>query len=1114
MNTDSAGQNSVVTILPYSFRFSILSSMPDRALSAVLLSVFVLGCVASPPAAPPTKVVPVAMVAAPLLQPGIPMQRNLKDGGGDEVSLTLAKDRYARILFETSGQDLLVSLLGLQGQVVFRSAGSDGRLTLITDAAGTYRVLVSESSPSKVPLSYRIVLQEPRPVQQGDAQRISAESELGEAKLLETKGKYPEAIEKAQAALDLFGTIQDADGRFEALYELGVLHDRANQQSKEPALGWYRQALQVAEEAGNSRGTAKAHTAIGLALFSLREEEACAHLRVALPVLRESGDSAALAEVLFRLGIHAYNQGRLDEAKALYRQTLDLVDPDQNSALNLDALNALGTLYLARGENKEAADLYRDTLDRSAEEGNPRVEALALTGLGVYDRRRGDPQNALAKFLKARDITAKNRLAADEGRVLLHLGAVYMDLGETAKAMSEYREAIQAFQKAEDNRWIANSLLSLGNAHLREHRASEALEQYQRALKIVDAKADRTRGTALHAIAMAQLELGRTQDAVASLDKALKLLKITDKLGTALTYQDLGKVCQAQGDLAQAEVSLRVALDLAVKVEASLPQASIRFDLARLKRRQGDLRESLAQIKSAVDILEQVRSNVIEDQLRTSFFASRRTYYDFYVDLLMELEHREPGQGFAREALSASERGRARSFLDLLTAGRLQLTRGISSDLRRQETEVQARLSQIQESLVNERSQKERAPYLEALEENRKKAEEDRQEVERRIHDESPVYYQVRYPTLLRQEDVQNLLDTDSALLEYYLGDEKSYLFVVTKQGGLRVHSLKLSKEEIAAQVAVISKTFQSPDDLSYGYRRAANSLYRALVAPAEADLAGKRLLIAPDGALNYLPFETLLTGLGEEPVSRLPYLLKKYSMSYVQSASVLHLLSLQQAKVGPRKRFLAFAPSYESSPTPQQASVAVRGGAFQGSPLALKGVSEEVNAIASKFSPDLVKLYLGPDASRENAIGTPLASDSIHFASHGLLDEEHPEKSGLVLARGEVLQVSDIFNLDLSADMVVLSACDTAGKEVTGEGLMGLTRAFLYAGSPSVVVTLWKVSDSKSPELMLRFYENLERSGDRAESLRQAKIGMVRSGGLFAHPYYWAPFILVGKPR
>ena len=208
--------------------------------------------------------------------------------------------------------------------------------------------------------------------------------------------------------------------------------------------------------------------------------------------------------------------------------------------------------------------------------------------------------------------------------------------------------------------------------------------------------------------------------------------------------------------------------------------------------------------------------------------------------------------------------------------------------------------------------------------------------------------------------------------------------------------------------------------------------------------------------------------------------------------------------------RFLAFAPDYGPTAAREQA----RGAIPETAQLPdLRGARQEVQEIARRYHPGEFKVYLGPEASKENFEKNPLISDRIHFAGHGLPDEEHPENSALVLSDGP-LRVSDIFNLELKADLVVLSACKTAGKQVTGEGLVGLTRAFLYAGSPSVVVTLWQVVDSPTSDLMTGFYENLDRIHDKGEALRQAKIGMIQRKGRLALPYYWAPFILVGKPQ
>jgi CHAT domain-containing protein/Tfp pilus assembly protein PilF len=1108
MEEELAGRKSVVTILPAQAHRSALPPLMSGRVLRLLWSLAVVllsGCVPKPP---PVPLSPAARVEAPTLKLGVAVERSLPQGGRDEIALDLKAGFYARVSFEARGhEDLAVQLLDPQGQATSRTAGSDGQLSLITAAAGTYRIVFAQQAPQAKGSSYRITLLEARPVQPGDEERLAAGQALSEAKLLECEKRYPEALEKAHLSLDHWSKVQDPGGRFEVLYEIGLLHDLSNDKDKSLALIWYKQALGAAKDAGDRYGGAKAQTAMGIALLNGSPEEASKDLEAVVPVLRELNDSHVLAEVLFRLGFHDYTQGRYDEAQNNYQQALGYAETD-NPQLVPYILNGLGTLLMSRGETREALEQYRRAQDLATQEDNDRERATALAGLGAIDRRQGRPQEALRKLSAALEINRNLSLQVEEGKTLALLGGVYLDLGEGAKAREGFRDAIKVFRVDRNYPWVATTLGLLGNANLSIDRTQDALDTYREMLKVAEeAKVTRQQGAALHGIGAAQRRMGRLGEAVQILEQALFYRQGKDRLGEALTRQELGKAYQAQGDLGRAESSLREALRIADAVGAFLPRAAIHYDLTLLERQKGNLEEAVAEIDRAVKILETVRSDLSEDRLRTSFFASRRSYYDLYVDLLMELDRRHPGQGYADRALGASEQARARGLLDLLE--HLELTRGISPQLRQAEAEAAARLSQIQSALVQESLEKARPTVLADLKLRLQGAETEQQDVEQRVKTESPsLYVQVRYPTLLKSGEIRNLLDPGSALLEYSLGDEASYLFVVTRERGLKAYRLGLSKSEIAAESGKVRQAIESPDELKYAYRSAAYRLYQTLVAPAEADLAGKRLLIAADGPLSHLPFDALLTGKAQDDLAGL-YLIQRYTISYIPSASVLS--SLQQATGGRKTspRFLAFAPSYGGALGPE----AARGGSTPSVPLpALEGAEAEVRAIADRY-PGKAKLYLGTDASLENVRKSPLVSEFVHFACHGSLDEEHPESSELTLEDGR-LTVSDIFNLDLNTGLVVLSACETAGKEVNGEGLVGLTRAFLYAGSPSVVVTLWRVSDRKTSDLMIRFYTNLDQSGDKAEALRQAKLGLIGKRGIASHPYYWAPFILVGKPR
>jgi CHAT domain-containing protein len=274
-----------------------------------------------------------------------------------------------------------------------------------------------------------------------------------------------------------------------------------------------------------------------------------------------------------------------------------------------------------------------------------------------------------------------------------------------------------------------------------------------------------------------------------------------------------------------------------------------------------------------------------------------------------------------------------------------------------------------------------------------------------------------------------------------------------------------------------------------------ASRLYTTLLKPIKNSLEeSQEIVVVPDGSLYYVPFEALMAPGADT------YLMERFPIRYAASAT-----SFVQAEMAPAapasKTLLAFGdPDY--------------GGRQSG--LALPYTRDEVLGIAALFPKDQRSVYLGKAASEQSIHAEALESYRyIHFAAHGLVDEAHPGRSGLALTAGEgddgVLRVNSITGLRINAEVVTLSACSTGlGELASGEGMLGLVRAFLYAGARSVNVSLWKVSDTATPVLMQGFYRNLDRSIPPAEALRRAKIGMIRQdNALWRHPHFWAPFVL-----
>jgi CHAT domain-containing protein/tetratricopeptide (TPR) repeat protein len=1094
-----------------------------------LIAALLLGCASTLPVAPLAETAPAAESARGListgLKVGIAAERQLPSGGQDEIPVDLKAARFVRFSIVPAELNLVLSLLGPNGETVAKVEGSD-RLTALTAATGRHRLGVT-SRAGEASSRYKVLLEEVRPIRPEDGTQITAEAALSAAFRSRSAGDYEKAIAQAQEALCRWRG--DRSGEFRAFYEMGSLYFAMLR--KEEAAQWYGEALQTALATGDRTGAARASNALGTVLIDPHAVEARGYFELALSLSKEMDDVAQQAKILYALGVLSANLGKSEEALASYRHALSFVDPMGSLSLKAEIWNGMGALYSARGESKEALECYQRALEIAKEAKTRGAEAAILTGLGQLYRRRGEPQKALATLQDALDINRQIKDRSSECRVRNHLGPVYMDLGQPDKALGEYERALEVLRSGDGNeRWVANTLLNIGQVDLSTNRLHEALDRFEEALKASRQAGGARDAVAMHYIGVAQLKLHQTQEAIQSLESALALRRqAEDRPGEASTLLELGKAYKTQGDPDRAAPLMREALQLANEVGASFTQAASHFELARLERERGDLAEALIQIKRAIDILESVRSDLSDDRLRSSFFSSKRSYYDFYVDLLMQLDRGSPGQGYAEKAFAASEMGRARSLLDLLAEGRLDLTRGIDPILKQKESEVMARLSQIQRQLMDELSKSGKKPNLGALRARLDEVEDERQKLELKIRTEHPLYATVRYPSSLQLQEIQQRLDGDSALLEYSLGEEATYLFVVTRES-FRVHPLPLS-HEIAELVRTVRTELGKPGLTTFSYIRAAQRLHDILIAPARPDFAGKhRLLIAPDGALHFLSFEAMLTGKPRGGGS-LPYLLREFSISYIPSASVLSSLSLPRNSLAagkePPKQFLAFAdPDYGSDPAEVQATTAnmeiERGPAESGPLPRLEGTEREVSLIASRYPAAEVQIYRRREANEENVKNNELVTTArrIHFATHGVIDEERPEFSGLALTRTDnpdddgFLRVYEIFNLNLNADLVVLSGCETGlGEEVTGEGLVGLTRAFLYAGTPSVVVSLWRVADAAAPDLMVQFYENLERSSDKAEALRQAKLAMVQKGGKYARPYYWAPFVLVGAP-
>lgn len=1055
------------------------------------------------------------------------MERVLGGGERHEHRLAVEAGWYVRLEIEQVGVDVAASLLGPDGAVLFSTDDPDGLkdkeiLAVIAPAAGELVLAVAPRDPQTSPGAYRVSLTARRPAGPGDSERAAAQKAVAEA-LLRLRTRDPqgkrEAIPLLEEAARLWGVTGELAAQVEALRDIGAtLISLSDLPAGREAL---ERALSISLQSEDLKLQATCHNNLAYAYQRLGErEQTLDHYQRALDLWRKVGDAQAQGVVLYSVGIFHRDRGDFDLALQYLSQALPLRHDVGDIMGELYTLLALANVQLGRGEMEQALGRLDEALQLSRSVGTQGVGPV-LAVEAQFHRHRGELGEALASLSDVRDLYQRTGNTAYEARSLHQLGALYLDLGDLKGAQDSFEKGLVLVSGlSSDESRIRNSL---GWTQYLLGDKDAALQSFERALTLSREKnLPSGIAQALDYTGLVYLDIGRAGEGLQLLRESLALRRQNgDRWGEAKSLLALGRAQQALGELNQAGISFQQAFELGRQVGDTDLVAACLYRWAVLDRQRGDLQEALGRVEEALRIIESVRSRVSSEKLRVTFLASKRAWYELYIDLQMQLEEREPGRGHAIQALEASERARSRGLLDLIAEGRINVQEGIDPELKRRETDLGARLSWIQErigEMLAQDPEREPTDLRARLDEVGREMEQLEDEIRRRHHR----YAEVRYPTPLRLEQIQDLLDEQTALLEYFVGQEGSFLFVVTRDG-LSAHRLP-AEDVLRKKVQDLRTALLRAGMLTRGrFQIASRDIYNILLAPVAARLEGASdLLISPDGPLTVVPFEVLLSDpSGGASYRDLPYLLRKHSISYVPSASVL--AGLREPRLEPEagtalhKTLIAFGdPIY-----PAQVAVSpLRAAVSPAAAPRLPGTGDEIEAIARLYPATEVARYVGGDATEENVKANPLlhTAQRIHFATHGLVDEVRPHLSGLMLTRlpdsreDGLLQVHEIFNLRLNAELVTLSACETGlGEQVTGEGMVGLTRAFLYAGARSLLVSLWPVSDRSTPELMTAFYLHLGDTRTKAEALRQAKLERIAKG---EEPYRWAPFILAGESR
>jgi CHAT domain-containing protein/tetratricopeptide (TPR) repeat protein len=1014
------------------------------------------------------------------IRPGITIERELRGGQTHTYRVGLRAGDYLYAVADQQGIDLAVVLFDPDGKQMSVTDSPNDRwgaepILALASRSGSYRVEIRGPTSATAVGKYEIRVSALRAATEIDKAHVKAQRTFEEGyKLLatNTSAARRSAIEKLKEASSSFKLSGDTYRQALAIRAVGrgsgLLGDFRT------AAGHWREALELVRAIKEQRLEAGLETDLGFAHDTFGDiDEALAHYFRALALARDLKNTPVEASVLNNIGKIHNDLADWGTALEFYLQALPLFRSISNTRAEGITLNNIGISYSLAGEQDKARTYLMESLELIRASGDKNAEAYTLSNIGSAFGRDADYQKALSYYEQAQTIQTQTGNLAQQAETLDLMGNAFVGLGEYQKAIEHHQRALAIHRSSGNLRREAITLNNLGRANNLLKKPASALENFEQSLAI--------------------------------------FRKI----------QDLDNAADALEGRARAELA------------------------------QGTFEAARRSVEESLSLVEMVRVRAGSQDLRSSYLASVEKVYEFYIELLMQQHRAQPTAGLSAEALKASERGRARSFMEMLAESRVAVRRGVDPALVERERTLANLLNAKAQRHIQLLARKANADEIAILTREISKLEDEYQQVQVAIRKNSPAYASLTQPQPLGLTEIQKQLDPDTLLLEYSLGDERSYLWLVSASS---LQSFELQKrEEIQRATRAVYDALTTRSQPAAGETATQKSqriakadmelmtsipqLSKMVLGPVASELKGKRLVIVADDALQYVPFAAL--SLSPESVHPL---INDHEVIMLPSASALAVQreNLARRKPAPKGIAVIADPVFSSvddrltqnSKTATDVQDGIAGNTriiehIPDDPTGKTGIrrlrftrqeAEQILAVAPRRT-NLRALDF--KASRATATSAVLGSYRyVHFATHGYIDSERPDLSAIVLslvdregnAQDGFLRAHDIYNLDLPAELVVLSACQTGlGKNIKGEGLVGLTRGFMYAGARRVVVSLWNVNDKATAELMRLFYRGMLKQGlTPAAALRQAQSEMSRHS-VWHSPYYWAAFVLQG---
>jgi CHAT domain-containing protein/Tfp pilus assembly protein PilF len=928
----------------------------------------------------------------------------------------------------------------------------------------------------------------------------------GEGQQLRKENKFDDALKKFHEALNILETL-DSKGE-EAVIHLAAMiplvNDIGNLYQKR---GNYREALRRFDQA-----------------LDLVQKVTTIEVENDQVNLLQKMAEKSLGLITNNIGQVAFLLGEPETALDKFNQSLKISQEIEDyEDMAISEIN-IGSLHFYRGDYKKALESNNKAIGYATQlrkQPSP-VEKVQKRLLDVAEQdmekfrklSQGAPEleNSLKKLETSIQTIRKNLESEKQSRLGLHvkrtLGHSVFNIGTIYEAQGDYEAAKDNLETARDLYREINDqpgegliLLFLGRLELaRKDEKGKNLEQAEtyfreahKIFKALDLPAEEA--GALNNLGHVYAGKRLYKQATKNYQEALNITeKIDYRLFVASTKNHLGWIEMKQGNAKMAIRLFEESIDEGKALQDQETLWKAYYGLGLTYEAQDKFEPALEAYKNAVNVIEEVRVRAAGiDEARASFieawspFVENKTFvYEAIIRVLLTLYQQKGDEKLSLEALEYAERAKARAFLDVL-AGSGQVIQNLGPEAR-EWLSLSKKVVSLARSLREEQSGKKRKEAIQIFEEEQENAKKRLAALEAHLSKKNPQFKEMINPTasVVQVSQIKGLLDENTAFIEYFITSDRVVIWVVRKKGSEKpLLIVKVTREALEQTIYDLRRGIKAGED----YQPLARKLYDLLVQPMAPEIAGvKSLLIIPHGILHYLPFQTLMKGD--------QYLIEAYAISYAPSMSVLKFVEDRAKEKG--SKLLAVGNPKD----PRN---------LDGTPMkSLPGAEIEAKEVSGVFPES--KLFVGEKATKSQIKAESRGYTMLHFATHGILNQRDPLSSSLVLAHGENLAVHEIFGLDLKANLVTLSACETQlGTRTSGDELIGLTRAFIYAGTPSIITSLWRVEDAPTGELMKQFYKNVSQGMMKAEAMRKAQLTMIAEGGEAA---YWAPFILVGDPR